>query len=290
MAIADALQAMSQNELATKMGISPATIIAIKRGELEKISDKMLGKCRSFFQLDDWALRSTRNFQVIHELCKDATDNKRCLAVAGYTGAGKTTALEHFSKKNAGAYYCLAKPYHKPRSFLQAIQRSMGLSDGNSTAQIIESITSKMANTEGALLIIDDAGKLNSDCMRIIQCIYDDTERKAGIVLAGTEYLKKHIDAMAKANYRGFRELKRRISYWQPMYAVSKNEVKAICKDYGITDENAQSYIYQQAGNYKVLSDLVMDGLKIANQEGEPVSREMLVDLRLGDQEYITAA
>jgi DNA transposition AAA+ family ATPase len=280
---------MSQNELASKMDISPATIIAIKKSDWEKLSDKMLKKCRDYFGLDKWAIRNTKNLKLITQLCEDAIENQRCLAVAGYTGAGKTTALEYFVKQNSGAFYALAKSYHKPRTFLQAIQKGMGISDGYSIAQIVDQITTKMINTDNCLLIIDDAGKLTSECMRLIQCIYDDTEGKAGIVLAGTEYLKTYIDAQAKANVRGFRELKRRISFWQGMKAISKAELINICKDYNIVDRNAINYIYDNADNYKVLSDMIMNSLKIANRSGEQVSREMLVDLRLGDYEYMRA-
>lgn len=289
-AVLGALEAMSQNELARKMQISAATVIAIKGGDWEKVSDKMVRQCRAYFRLDDWAIRNTRNFSRIKELCDDARTNRRMVAAAGYTGAGKTTSLKHEAANNPGTYYVLAKPYHKPRSFMQAIQRAMGIGEGYSTAEIIGLVTARMLNTDNCVLLIDDAGKLNSDCMRIIQCLYDDTEGQAGIVLAGTEYLKSYIDSQAKANVRGFREFKRRIAYWLPMVPASRKEVQTICADYGITNKHAVQYIYENATNYKVLADMIQNSLKVAQAHGEEVSREILSDLHLGDHAYNAVA
>lgn len=98
---------LSQNKLATRMNVSAATLINVKTGNWENVSDAMVRKLRAYFRLDSWGIRKTHNFVAITKLCDDAKMNNRMLAVAGYTGAGKTTALRHYSQRNTATYYVL---------------------------------------------------------------------------------------------------------------------------------------------------------------------------------------
>ena len=94
-----------QNELARRIGISAGTLINIKKGEWNKISDEMLNKLKAYFNINDWPLRETENFSSIVELCADAQVNHRFMAVCGFTGAGKTTATKFYAQNNAGVFY-----------------------------------------------------------------------------------------------------------------------------------------------------------------------------------------
>jgi len=282
----EALKGISQNGLANQAGVSAATLINIKRGEWEHISDPMVSKLRAFFRLDDWGIRKTHNFSVISQICDDARDNKRFMAVAGYTGAGKTTALEYYTRSNTNAFYVLADILHSKRTFIQSIQQALNISEGSSIREMLESIVRKLIRLENALLIIDDAGKLNDSCLRILQIIYDRTFQNAGLVLSGTEYLKTKIDRSAKKDVQGFRELKRRIEYWQPLRRPTKKVVANICQDMQITDSQAIAYIYEHAKDYGTLKNLVTNAMKAAALNGVQVTRELLIDVHVGDHAY----
>lgn len=281
-----AVPGMSQNQLAKQLSVSASTLIAIKTQDWEKISDKMVSQLRSHFHLDNWGLRKTHNFEVISSLCDDAAENRRFLATAGYTGAGKTTALRYYAKSHATAYYVLATVLHTKRSFLKSIQQAMGLNEGNSFYELMEAITRKLKSAPGSLLIIDDGGKLTQSCMRLLQVIYDETEYSAGIVLAGTEYLKNEIDKQARKDTMGYRELKRRIAYWQPLERPSFKVIAAICKDYGVTDGNALAFVRDNAQDYGTLRDLILNATALATRENIPVTRELLADVHVGDMAY----
>jgi DNA transposition AAA+ family ATPase len=292
--VTDALRNMSQAELARKMKAqigygSDATVINIKQGNWDLISEEAVNKLRSFFKIDNWKLRNTHNFNAINKLCDDARTNKRFMAIAGYTGAGKTTALRYYSQNNSETYYVLATVLMTKRSFLEAIQRSMGLQAGNSLADLMASIVHKLNGSSMPLLIIDDASKLPHSVMRLLQVIYDETEYNAGIVLAGTETLKAEIDRQARRGNLGFRELKRRIAYWQPLRRPTHSIIAAICKDYNITDGNAISYIAENAADYGTIRNLVLNAQAIAARDGLTITREVLVDLHVGDMAYEAA-
>lgn len=283
-------QGISQNELAKRVGVSASTLINVKRGEGESLSDKMVNKLRAYFRIDNWNVRNTHNFAMISQLCEDAQVNQRFLAVAGFTGAGKTTALQYYQKNNAEVYYVLANVLHTKRTFITAIQKAMGLNEGGSIHHQVSSIINKLNAGNRPLLIVDDAGKLSQTCMRMMQIIYDNTEHNAGIILSGTEYLKKNIDRAASKDIMGFRELRRRIAYWQPLERPSKGIVLRICSDYGIEDKGAVKYIMGKAVDYGTLRNLVLNAVKVSGNIGEQVSREILVDLHVGDYSYETQA
>jgi DNA transposition AAA+ family ATPase len=289
--VGNALKNMSQAELARKMKAqigygSDATIINVKQGNWELISDEGINKLRSFFKIDDWKLRNTHNFNAIQKLCDDARMNKRFMAIAGYTGAGKTTALRYYAQNTAECYYILATVLMTKRSFLESIQRSMGIQSGNSLAELASSIVHKLNSGNAPLLIVDDAAKLPHSVFRLLQVLYDETEYNAGIVIAGTETLKSEIDRQARRGNLGFRELKRRIAYWQPLRRPTPGIIATIAKDYGISDPHAIAYIADNAKDYGTIRNLVLNAQAIAARGGYGITRDVLIDLHVGDMAY----
>lgn len=289
--IEQALSTMSQAELARRLKAqtgfgSEATIINIRRGNWELISNEAMMKLRSFFRIDGWQIRQTHNFVALTKLCDDARQNRRMVAGVGYTGAGKTTALREYANSNAETFYVLCTVMHTKKSLLDVIQRSMGIQIGSGISDMLAAIIDRMLSCKNALLILDDAGKMSSSCMRMLQVIYDQTEFSSGIVLAGTEFLKEEIDRNARRNVLGFRELKRRIAYWQPLRRPTQQVIARICTDFNITDPSAIDFIYRNANDYGTIRNLVMNATTISVRDGVPVSAEMLSDLHVGDVAY----
>jgi DNA transposition AAA+ family ATPase len=278
----------SQAQLARQIGVSDATIINIRRGNWDLISDAMLGKIRAYFRLDGWQVRNTHNFVVITKLCDDARTNKRMLAVAGYTGAGKTTALRHYATSNAEAYYMLATVVHTKRTFLESVARCMGIVAPMGMSDMLIAICDKLNTGSAPILIIDDAGKLSHSCLRLIQVIYDQTEHSAGIVLAGTEFLKEEIERASRRNALGFRELRRRIAYWQPLRRPTQQIIAAIAKDFAIEQPDAVEYIWRNAKDYGTIRNLILNADAIRARDGVAITRELLAGLHVGDMAYET--
>jgi len=276
----------SQNQLANQIGVSAATVIAFRNSDWEKLSDKMLYKFNAYFKIDDWQIRKTTNFTKIIEACDDARYNKRMIAVSGFTGSGKTTSLRHYARTNEDTYYILCTSIMTKRSFLQTIQRSMGLQSGTSMQDMMYSIVSKLNQSANALLMIDDAGKLSEVIIRLIQIIYDQTEYQAGIIVSGTEYLKEMIDKLARKNRMGFRELKRRIAFWQPMYRPTKKIVAVICADNGIKDPFAIKYIQDNATDYGTLRNLITNAVRVRETKPIEINRSVLESLHVGDHVF----
>ncbi len=286
-AVLEALEnGRSQNALARKMGVSAATLINIKKGQWESISEEMINKLLAFFRIDSWKIMETWNYKAIHGVCNDAMLNKRFLAIAGYTGAGKSTALREFAKKYEDVYYMHATSVMNKKLFLGAIQASMGIRDGYSVPMMMDGIIAHMNSANQPLLIIDDAGKLSPSIMGLIQIIYDGTENRAGIVIAGTEYLEEVITKWVRYNRMGFRELFRRIGFWQPLRQPTIAVVQGICAQYNITDKACIRYIHELAHNYGDIRNIIVNALQIKEATGQDIDREMLESLNVGKHFY----
>lgn len=286
---------MSGNEFAKANStfISTANVSHIVSGKWPSvtISDAIwrnLAKAIGY-NLNAWQIVVTQNFNKIQQLCEDAQTNSRMLAVAGYTGAGKTTALRKYAEVTPNVFYVHCNRLMGRKDFLKAIQAALAIEHEGSISDRMRSIISRLRALEQPLLILDDTAKLNDANMLMIQIIYDETEGQAGIVLGGTEVLKKYIDKMAAKDKLGFRELKRRIGYWQRMYRPSKKATTAICVNNGITEPRAIEYIYRQCLDYGSLREMISNASRAAEKASSLVNTELLAGIQVGDHDFEAA-
>jgi DNA transposition AAA+ family ATPase len=277
----------SQNEAARQMGISGAHIINFREGHWDKISQRQFNTIAHLAGINSWRDVKTANLSIATGLLAQAQSRSRMLALSGYTGAGKTHAMRLYARKTPQAYYVLADAEMNKRRFLNAILQAIGVRPddaGNNIGEALDAIARKLNREDSPLLMIDDAGKLTDSLLRIIQIIYDRTEGRAGIVLAGTEYLKESIEAKARRNVMGFRELKRRVAYWEEMSSISKVDVRGICEANGITDASAIAYLASNVSDFGTLREMVLNALDMA--DGGEVTREVLAALYAGREWY----
>jgi len=276
----------SQNQLAQQIGVSAATLVNVRKGNWKSISDKMVATLKAYFKITDWPLVSTTNLNRIERACNDSKKQHRMIAICGYTGAGKTTALRYVSRKSRDTYYMLADCIMTKKSFLQSMQQALGISEGSAVTEMMNAIVKKLNSATQPLLIIDDVGKLSHTIMRLIQVIYDRTEHSCGIILAGTEFLKEEIDRMSRKNRMGFRELRRRISHWEPMRQPTPKVVQRICENVGITDAHAQRYILNNCRDYGTIRNMITNALMVSKRDDLEITPELLEGLSVGDHHY----
>jgi DNA transposition AAA+ family ATPase len=271
---------ISLNKLARQLEISAAQLSNIRDGNEASVSEALVNRLATVLRLETWKLRETVPHRKIKLLCAEARENRRMLAVAAYTGAGKTTTLKHIEAKTPGTYYMLATALMNQVQFLFEICRACGIPSEGSKSDMVQAIVRSLNSQVDSLLIIDDAGKLNDQNLRLIQILFDRTEGACGIVLAGTEYLKKHIDKRARADAMGFRELKRRIGYWLvDLPTPDANTVRTFCGDFKITDDGAIRWICDRAHDFGTLKNILVNAEAAASKSGDSVTREMLTEL-----------
>ena len=170
----------SQNVLAAKMDVSPATLSNMRAGKWANISPAMWNKVAAFLGIREaWTLFETPNFLRVRKVCQDAQQHHKMLAVAAFTGAGKTTALKEYAAKNPNTYYVLCTLVMGRKELVSAILRAMGLEQVGTVAAGLAAISAKLNETTDPLLILDDAGKLPDGILPIVQIIQDSTEGQA---------------------------------------------------------------------------------------------------------------
>ena len=271
----------TQTAAAATLNMSDAQFIAYRRGDWDKISERKFNEVAAIVGVSGWQLAETRNFTHTVGTLAAAHDRKVMIGLTGYPGAGKTEALNRYCRRTPGAYYLLADALMSRTRFIAGIMRAMGMQIPEVGNQIpgamVESICNKMVSSElPVVLVIDDAGKLKPDHFRIIQIIYDRTKDLCGIVLAGTEQLKKMIDQKAQYDVMGYRELQRRFSYWEQLAPLSHQDVLAVCQANAIEDTDAIRYLATNVTNLANLSFMCIEARERAARDKTTITRDLL--------------
>jgi DNA transposition AAA+ family ATPase len=288
MSVANAVKARmettqkSQNQVARELQLSAATLSNCLNGKWENISAEVWRSLSRYcgIKSQQWPTISTKNFTAIQELCKDAKDNGRMLAVAGATGLGKTKALEHFTANNPHVFYVLCTSTMGRGDLIAAMQRSWGVSLEAKVHLRLLSVIEALKRLENPLLILDDCGKLNDNCQLLIQIMYDALGEHCGFVLSGTDAFKREFFKKAARDKNGFRELKRRIGYWQRLVEPSLGAVKMLCEQYEIVDPAVWSYMHNSFKDYGTLREVIVNVCRVQ----EPVTVELIQRLRVGGE------
>jgi hypothetical protein len=279
---------LSNNQASVQIGINAAMLSHMLKNKWENVGDRTWLKAAQWVGYSaskEWVILGLPNYKRIQSLCKDAQHNHRLLAVAGNTGLGKTTAVKIYASKNANSYYTLATVTMGRKEFLTAIQRSIGLDVDGSLHKRIYAIINRLKTIENPLLILDDCGKLNDGCIRLIQVLFDELEGHLGLVLTGTEAFKSYIVKMASKDKMGFRELKRRVGFWQPMMELTIQVISQFAKGYGIEDKAALDYLQKNCDNLGTLKETLLNYARLVElykSEGKVLTkthREILANL-----------
>lgn len=178
------------------------------------------------------------NFDTIHNVCKDAQEGCKMLAIIGYTGAGKTTALKAYANVNNEAFYTVCKKHMSPKHFFQSVLETMGIDYVGNLYELIKRIAQHLNDNPQSLLIIDEAGKMSQRMLEYLHDIRDSTDENSGIVLAGVDYFKKNLDKWVMRDREGMPEILGRIYHWTILERPTKEEKQAICKANNIIDED----------------------------------------------------
>jgi len=245
---------LSQAKIAIKTGAKDAYISNIVNNKWEHIDDKYWRKLGAALRIEEeWNIYHTANMKRIYNLCNDACDFSKFVALSAYTGAGKTQTLKMYAQANpTTSAYILCEEDMTRRDFIQEIQRAIGVEfSGNHRAQR-KQICEYLVRQEKFVLLFDEADKLRDSLLRVIKMIFDLTENKAGIVIAGTPVLMESINRKAKRNTVGFREFRRRIMAWATVENFKKQyeDVKSVCRANGVNTEREIKDIFNTSSNF----------------------------------------
>lgn len=251
---------ISQNRLADMIGVSNGTISNIVNEVWERLNESMLLKIKSFFSTKNWTVIETHNFLTIKNACNEAREFKKMISIIGYSGAGKTTALQHCYQKNANTYLVTCGRAMRTKQLLSEILKSLGVNYLASDYEMVRMIIDELNKKESPLLIIDEASKLSPNALMYLQDIWDGIEDNGGIIIAGVEYLINNIKKGAEKNKMGMPEFYGRVSKWIYLQLPEKKEVEAICINNGLTDKDLIKSMHR-IGSFRLMRNVINNHL-----------------------------
>lgn len=253
---------LSQRNAGKRLNISAATISQIINGNWEKISDVMWRSLSACLRSNPWPTRQTANFNRCIATMQDAQDNHRLSVIHGFAGAGKTTAMEQFSRKEPYAYYVLCSTTMSQKDFLKAMLRQMGALETGLTHDLLERLCSELKKCPNPVLLLDDVPKLRTNVFIVIQSIWDKIMNYGGIVISGTDYLLKQMEAAIRKQKLGAEEMLGRMEVWQDMERPSYTMVRIMCEDSGINDPDAIRFVHKHRKDYRAIRNTILNALR----------------------------
>lgn len=229
---------VSKAELAKKLKVSAAVLTFIDQNQMDKVSVEKLNSIIAELRPNDgFKIVGTSNYNSVKNICEKTQRNNQMNVVIGYTGAGKTVSLSDYYHATENAYYVTCKNSMNRKQFLGAILAEMGVNFMSNVYDMVSKIADMMNERPGALLMIDEAGKVNTNVLLDLHDIRNETMGSAGILLAGCEYFQSNIEKAVAKEKIGYPEFHSRITNWNILSKPTKAEITAICNANGVTDE-----------------------------------------------------
>lgn len=241
--------------VANKAGCSDATVSQIVNNNWVLIADRMWLKIAGNlgWKKTGWQIVETTNTKTILQVFQDAKDHGIWMAISDVAGSGKTESCNIFEGyKTAGVYVIRCWEWGK-RAFLKEFNRMLGMSerrgyvDSNDLMRDIVDYFKQRVHLK-PLLIIDEADKLRPGALRNLIPLYNELEGSLGVVILGTENLRKEIKRGVSFSVKGYDEIDSRFGRnFIKLIGATKTDVTAICNQNGITDKKTQTDIFNES-------------------------------------------
>lgn len=237
----------SQSKMATKLGISTATVSQIINGNWKLIKDEMWRKVKVNLKVDlDWNVVQTSNMELINNALMVVQSRSMAIAISENAGIGKSEAFKTYARKYKNVVMIECKHYWTRKSYIKNICRSAGLEDFGKTEEMIARFTDYMKGLDRPLMIIDQADKLKDPQLDLFMDFYNDLFKHCGFVLSGVKALEKRIRKGVQRDKSGYKELWSRIGskFYDQIQGATIQDVAMICNANGVTDTEIHQYIF----------------------------------------------
>jgi len=200
---------------------------------------------------------SFHNTEEINSKCGYAQKHLVMLVIIGYTGAGKTFALNYYHSKNPWVYkITLGESIKAKDMYGQFLNQLTGEKKirRESRSILIRLIEMELERVYGkGLIIIDECGTLKKQELAVLRELRDLTKSKLGMVLFGPDDFLSNVRKWQAEGVVGIEELSSRIFDWIRLKRPSDEEIAALFKSEGIM---------KYAGAKKFLADQLEISIK----------------------------
>lgn len=273
----------SQAKAAKMLKVSDATLIAIKKGDWDLISDQMwrsIGKQVGLSKREEWNIIETQGFLEIQNILNDAQETSSMFAFSAQEGGGKDTAVKYYRSQNRNVYVVNCSEYFNKKTFLSRILGAMGKDTTGNISELMNRIIEEALKQELPIIIFNEADKLSDAILHFLITLYNEMEDRCAIILAATSYLSKRIQRGRDLRRKGYAELYsrcgRRIIEIEP---TSFEEVQAICEANGIDNPEFIHRINNEyQGDLRRLSRIVFGIKSATNKKSKKASLKVVAN------------
>ncbi len=276
----------SNNKVANHCDVSGAMISQMVKHNWEKIStgmwQKVAGKLHVNFS--GWQIAQTSNFKMLFQVFNDAKTEKLFIPVSNKAGSGKSAVANTFADlySDDAVYHIHAREWAK-REFIYNLMKLVGI-DRPKGAITIDELGQKVIDFFeershlNPLLIINEADKLKAPALRFLIPFSNALEDKVGLVLLGTENLKKEIKNGVRLNRKGYDEIDSRLGRnYITLIGATKTDVQKICDINGIKDRTIQNDIFKECNPIsKVVNKSQVTVVEDMRRVKRSIKRELL--------------
>lgn len=249
--VAEIANQSSQNKVAKRAGVSPATISQMINNNWELIAPEMWRKVQTKLRINaDWTIcTEVSNYKTITELLYSAQCKGMAIGFSFAAGRGKSEAYRAYSRKYKNVIYVECKNSWSKKSYLKALLLAAGLDANGTTEELIERFTDHLITLDRPKVIIDQADKLKDASLDLFMDWYNDLDGFCSFVISGVPALEKRIRMGLNRNKIGYAEFWSRIGgKFIPLDETSYKDVEAICKANGMFDTAYINEAYNLAG------------------------------------------
>ncbi len=205
-----------------------------------------------------WVVADTRNIRQVRSTLALAQREAMMMGISDKAGSGKTASIRAYKAQDvAESVYLLECEEWSRRAFLLKLMGALGtkaeatgyVNCDAMLAAVVVFFKKRVGAGVTPLLVLDEADKLRDAAKRVLIPLYNKLEDEVGIVVCGTENLEKEINRGRERHLKGYDEISSRLGRnFIKLDGASLPDVTAICAANGITEPEAVSAIWDEAG------------------------------------------
>jgi plasmid maintenance system antidote protein VapI len=263
--------------VAKKCKVSEATISLCRNNKWDNVTDEMALRIAQElgYKNDNWVIcKNTRDFVFVSDTLANAKKKAMFIIISNEAGEGKTTGMENYCNENAanGAFYIKSREWSSKVLLIKmmtmlGMQEPKGYHTADQLIDIVVEALSERAN-QLPIICIDEFDKLKPSAKRVWIYLFNALEDRIAVAVAGTENLKKEIEAGVKYAKQGYDEIESRFGRsYISLIGSNKTDVQRISQANGIKDAHILAMIWEEVGKkYKKRpngkNELVCDDLR----------------------------
>jgi hypothetical protein len=207
----------SRAKYAVSIGISGSDLSNIENGKWRG-NDRLLSMGKwmriarevgyEFNAGQSWQTAETATFRAIRRQLEMCAKDGMCAMFCDEAGLGKTHAVREFCANTPDAFYINGGSHPRKTAFIRALATAVGINpDRNKLEDVLLDTMTYLKSLPRPVLVIDEAGDLDSSTYLLLKRLYNELEFQCGIYMVGARGLKKRIDSAVRNRTNGFEEV-----------------------------------------------------------------------------------